>query len=104
MNLAELHPAAEREIEQIFEWYRSQDRAVAAEFLEALRRARAEISTAPGLWPIWPEGGESTAIRVHRMKRFPDLLPYIVREEHVIVHAIAHERREAGYWRNRSGN
>jgi toxin ParE1/3/4 len=102
MARLELHPEAAREVEAIVDWYDSQRAGLGAEFFAQLRRDLQHLRENPRMSPPWP-GGRARTLDVRRfiMERFPFALPYIVREDLVVVLAIAHERRHPEYWLER---
>lgn len=91
------HPAAEAELLAAAEWY--DDAAeLGADFLAEVRAFSARIADAPESYPPDPEIEE---IRRARLKRFPYWLIFAVHNEEIFIIAVAHVRREPGYWRDR---
>jgi plasmid stabilization system protein ParE len=99
----ELHPGAVQEVDAIIDWYEEQRAGLGAEFLAQLRRDLQVITENPRTSPPWP-GARAKALDVRRliMERFPFALPYVMREDLVVVLAIAHVRRRPGYWLERA--
>jgi plasmid stabilization system protein ParE len=99
----EFHPAADREVDDVIDWYDSLRPGLGAEFFAELRRGLQVITENPRVSPPWP-GGRAQALGVRRftLARFPFVLPYLVLEELVVVLAIAHMRRRPGYWLERA--
>jgi toxin ParE1/3/4 len=99
----ELHPEAAREVDVIVDWYDGQRAGLGTEFFSQLRRDLQSIVANPRMSPPWP-GARARTLNVRRfvMERFPFALPYVVREELVVVLAIAHVRRQPGYWIERA--
>jgi plasmid stabilization system protein ParE len=91
-----LHPLAADEAESAHWWYRERNIAAAEEFLQELDAAMEAIAEAPDRWP-----------RVHSryrrflLHKFPFSVVYIRRQTIVEVIAIAHHRRQPGYWKHR---
>jgi toxin ParE1/3/4 len=93
-----LHPAAAQEFWYALSWYKARS-------VRAAQRFRAEFKRLAKRLVAAPEHG----IRYRkeylwmRMRRFPYLLYYqIVAPTHVIILAVAHSRRRAGYWLTRT--
>ena len=62
-----------------------------AEVEQAITRIRA----LPGLAPEWPN---RPAVRHLVLGRFPYGIAYLVGDENIIILALAHSRRQPGYW------
>lgn len=103
MARLEFHPEAAREVEAIVDWYDDQRAGLGARFFAQLQHDLQLIRENPRVSPLWP-GARARALDVRRflMERFPFALPYIVREELVVVLAIAHVRRHPEYWLERA--
>ncbi len=89
---------AASEAEQALSYYLQQGgEPLGARFL-------AQIDTALDLIAQHPEIGSQTShgLRQLRLKRFPFSVVYGVRDEDLIIIAIAHHRRKPGYWSQRS--
>lgn len=96
MRPVEIHPEAQRELEDGTLWYESQRPGLGAEFLEEVSRAAAAVMERPSTWPRYP--GNTHRYLLHR---FPYALVYAVRVDFVVVLAVMHLRRKPGYWRHR---
>ncbi len=103
MVRVEFHPEAAREVDAIIDWYERQRAGLGPEFFAQLGRDLQTLVENPRLSPPWP-GEQARALGIRRllMERFPFALPYLVREELVVVLAIAHVRRRPGYWIERA--
>lgn len=89
----ELHPAALAEAEEASAWYAKRSSRVALAFVASLEEAVDVAANAPALG----------APHLHNTRRLPlRHFPFCVvyREEpaRVVVYAVAHLRREPGYW------
>jgi plasmid stabilization system protein ParE len=91
-----LHPAAEDEANEIYDWYFDRSPVAAASFRVQLDRTIALIAEAPTRPALYRYGA-----RRMKMRRFPVLVVYRVLEDGVEVIAISHGKRRPGYWRNR---
>src|SRR5688572_28140462 len=100
MNPLELEilPAATAEAKRAKAWYaaRSADAAVAfeAELRSAVERIRAD----PERWPVYLRGTRRVLLHT-----FPYLVVYRLLANKVLIVAIAHAHRRAGYWKSRKG-
>ncbi len=91
------HPEAEAELLAAIEWY-DDEAELGADFLAEVREFSARIADAPESFPPDPEIEE---VRPARLKRFPYWLIFAVQHDEIFVIAVAHVRREPGYWRGR---
>lgn len=95
MKLVHL-PETRLEILKIIEWYFEQERGLAAEFDEELKRAERNIVDFPEFWhPL--DGGYH---RFH-LKRFPYSVIYRIEGETILIVAVAGHKRSQNYWRKR---
>lgn len=91
-----LHPEAVIEAREARAWYAQRSPTAATRFLFELDRAIDEIAQHPNRWPTHLHG-----TRRYRLRRFPFLMVYRVRDDVVEVIACQHARRRPGYWRDR---
>lgn len=101
MNLV-LLLEAEAEATEAAMWYEKQRTGLGREFLDDLETTFQNlVANAAGL--PFLESSESTDPLFQRasLKRFPYLVVFTIREEDIVVVAIAHARRKPGYWKNR---
>jgi plasmid stabilization system protein ParE len=92
----ELLPEAEAEMREAFAWYFERSPIAADAFrtetIDAIDRLETEAST----WPADDDG-----IRRYVLRHFPYTVFYEIDGQTVTVLAVAHQRREPGYWRMR---
>lgn len=91
-----LETAAQAELEEAAAWYELQRQGLAAEFLEEFDKGVRQISELPHAWK--PVGIRT---RQYRLNRFPYGIVYQVREDAILIVAVAHLHRRPGYWRQR---
>lgn len=91
------HPEAEAELLAAIEWY-DDEAELGADFLAEVREFSAHIADAPESFPPDPEIEE---VRRARLKRFPYWLVFTVHDAEIFILAVAHVRRDPGYWRGR---
>jgi plasmid stabilization system protein ParE len=97
VRVVEFHPQAEREIASAERWYHRRSPSVAQRLLQAFDEAVQRITTAAEQGSPYQQN-----YRWMRVKRFPYVIYYEVRDPHpVYVYAVAHTRRRPGYWRRR---
>ena len=65
-------------------------------FIAEFERALGVLCTYPRLGPVW-----RSSTRRFPLRRFPYSIIYQVKPEEIRVIALAHQRREPGYWRGR---
>jgi plasmid stabilization system protein ParE len=91
-----LHPAAEDEANEIYDWYFDRSPIAAASFRTQLDRVISLIAEAPSRPAPYLYGARRVKVR-----QFPVLVVYRILEDGVEVIAVADGRRRPGYWRNR---
>ena len=95
MNLA-LHPAAVAEVQNAYDYYLEKDPTVAEDFLTLLDRSLELLTKLPERYPTSNHG-----TRRMLLKRFPYQLIYQVREDEILILAVAHSRNRPFYWTDR---
>jgi plasmid stabilization system protein ParE len=95
---AGFHPEAAVELRAAVEWYRTRSLRAGDEFVEELDEAMSTILQSPTRWRRvfgpW---------RRYVLRRFPFLIVYRESSTGIEMVAIAHGRRQPGYWRQRIG-
>ncbi|MFC5863485.1 type II toxin-antitoxin system RelE/ParE family toxin [Acidicapsa dinghuensis] len=91
-----VHPEAENEIDQAFEWYWAQSRDAAADFLDELAIVQARIRRSPRQFP-----SVSSSLRKATLHRYPYYLLFREVDEEVQILVVAHAKRRPGYWKKR---
>lgn len=87
-------PGASSDYDEAFNWYFSRSESAAEGFEEAVELAITEIVKAPDRWPLC-----DNRHRQHLLKRYPYSLAYRLAGDTVLIVAVAHARRQFGYWR-----
>ncbi|HWY73894.1 MAG TPA: type II toxin-antitoxin system RelE/ParE family toxin [Burkholderiaceae bacterium] len=90
-------PDAHRELVAAAQWYLDEAGVlVAADFQAAINRAVRLLAHMPRLGTsIYPP------VRAWPLKRFPYTVLYRPESDGILVVAVAHQRREPGYWKRR---
>lgn len=94
-----LHPEARRELDAALDHYEAISDDLADAFDGAVRAAQAAITERPRAWGL-VSGRRARLLGVRRfvLQDFPYTLPYIVREDLILLIAMAHTSRRPGYW------
>ena len=90
------HPAAEDEAANVLEWYARIDENLAVRFKKELLRAETLVKRSPNMWSVYFNKTQG-----FRFRGFPLVLAYVIREQRIIVVALAHTRARPGYWKDR---
>lgn len=91
------HPEAEAELLAAAEWY-DEAAGLGPDLVAEVRAFSARIADAPESFPPDPEMEE---VRRARLKQFPYWLVFTMQDEEIFIVAVAHVRREPGYWLKR---
>jgi plasmid stabilization system protein ParE len=94
----DFHPAADAELRAAIRWYEEQESELGTRFEAAVYESLARIGASPRAWKPW---SENPAVRIFSLWRFPFHIPYVSEGSRIIVLAVAHSKREPGYWRDR---
>jgi plasmid stabilization system protein ParE len=88
--------AAQRELDEAIEYYEAQMPGLGAELLKEVRAAMERIEQYSEAWcPV------SKRARRYQIKRFPYGVIYQIRQDEILIVAVAHLHRKPDYWRNR---
>jgi plasmid stabilization system protein ParE len=90
------HPRAEQEYLTALRWYRERSPIAAINFESAFGHAVEKIREAPQRWPVY-----FMDFRKYTLRQFPFSLVYQESSSGIVVFAVAHGRRQPGYWRDR---
>jgi len=91
-----LEPEARLELRQAARWY--EERGLVARLLEEVDAAIVSIGALPRRFPRVPGVDPSLEVRRCLLRSFPYALVFLVTPDELLVIAIAHVRREPGYW------
>ena len=91
-------PGAAAEFAGATEWYDRRRPGLGVEFAQAVRTAFIDIADRPLSWPAWLHALE---YRYLVLGRFPYTVFYRVTDREVLIAAVAHGKREPGYWLGR---
>ncbi len=96
MTRVELSPAARRELLDARAFYAAVTPALGKRFEATIDTVLRRIAASPTTWPQ-----VSPRLRRYVVSEFPYSVLYRFADDHVLVVAIAHQRRRFGYWRGR---
>jgi plasmid stabilization system protein ParE len=95
MEVRYLAPARQEYWDAV-EFYESQAVGLGADFVAEVERAEQRLVAHPHTGSEYKAGSRRTLI-----SRFPFWLVYSLEADHIVVIAVAHERRRPDYWRAR---
>lgn len=87
---------AAHELTQAALWYEEKDSGLGKRLRDDVYHVVRRIAEDPLLWPERRGGYRRVNCPV-----FPYFVAYIIREEKIVVVAVAHARRKPGYWQSR---
>jgi len=97
----DFHPEARAEFVADVIWYDDREVGVGERFEIAVRAAIDAAVDSPESWAVWPGWGREPVVRSKTVSDFPYRVVYFVRDELLIIVAVAHAKRRPGYWGER---
>jgi plasmid stabilization system protein ParE len=94
-------PEVPDELAEAALWYEARRQGLATEFLSEVEAVLPFIGSRPRSFPRITDVDPRLEIRRALLPRFPYALVFLVREEEIRVLAVAHAKRQPGYWLNR---
>lgn len=91
------HTAAAGEHLDNIAFYESRLPGLGADYLAEFEKVLTHICTAPNFYPV----DSDPDIRKAGLKRFPFHVIYRATQTHILVLAVAHQRRRPAYWTGR---
>ena len=101
MKECRLSQEAVVEIAEAVAWYGARQPGLDTESLNEVERALPVLAEQPESFPLLLDLPEDLSIRRALLPRFPDALVFVDLPSQVRVLAVAHLRRQQGYWLNR---
>jgi len=91
---------AQADVEQAIDHYLAEaGRDIAFSFIDALEAAFLQIATNPAACsPRWGQDLKLPGLRSQKLKRFPYLVFFMEREDHIDVWRVLHARRDIPLW------
>lgn len=96
MTRATILHEAEAELGEAVAWYEERGSGLGLDFEREVKSAIEAIQRSPDRWPIREDG--TRRLLIHR---FPYIVVYACETDHVWILAIAHCKRQPGYWKSR---
>lgn len=91
-----LRPEAETELAEAVDWYEARGKGLGAALLRAVDAAIAAILRNPEMYPV-----VFATVRRAMLRRFPYSLIYVISDNHIVVLACIHGRRDPRRWQER---
>ncbi len=91
------HPEAQAEYQDALAWYQTRSPQASRRFEAEAERVLNAVAANPLMHPAYDDDH-----RFAMLSRFPYSVVYAVMPDRIFVVAVAHSRREAGYWRGRT--
>ena len=95
----EFHPEAVLEFAEAVQFYKERGRGLGRRFALEIRSAIQKAMIHPERWRMIEED-----VRCCSVKVFPYSVLYTIEDGYVLIVAIAHGKRQPGYWRHRLPN
>jgi plasmid stabilization system protein ParE len=92
---------AEEELFEAMMYYEDRRQGLGADFYDRVAETMRNIGEYPLQFPIYEGQRSSREFRRARVARFPYIVVYETRETEILVVAVAHTSRDAGYWEHR---
>jgi len=96
-----LAPEAVEEIADAAAWYESRQSGLASKLFEEIERAMVLVGARPVSFPRLLDISPELDIRRAMLPRFPYALVFLALGDEIRILAVAHAKREPGYWLNR---
>ena len=90
------HVLAKQELVEAYEWHESEREGLGKEFSREVHDALEELAEHPLRFPVFYRKARRRVI-----KRFPYVIIYEVKPDHIFIVSIMHTSRSPGYWRGR---
>ena len=101
MKPVRLAPEAVEELADSAVWYESRQAGLAEKFLDEFERTLVWIASRPASFPRLLDMSPDLDIRRALLPRFPYALVFMELGDEVRVLAVAHVKRQPGYWLDR---
>jgi len=96
-----VHSSAERELLAGAKWYEDRQPGLGDEFVDEYQAAILRTLAAPNSFARVETNKSRRIIRRCPLNRFPYYLAYEVRDDFILLLAVAHEKRRPNYWKRR---
>jgi len=92
---------AVEELAEAATWYDARQRGLGAKFIDEFERALVSIGSRPASFPRLRDVSPDMGIRRIMLARFPYGLVFLELDVEIRVLAVAHAKRDPGFWLNR---
>ena len=92
----EFHPEAALEFEEAVRFYKQRGRNLGKRLAHEVRATIQKIVAAPERWRVLEQDVRRCLVRV-----FPYSVIYTIESDYILIIAVAHAKRQPGYWRHR---
>jgi len=92
----EFHPEAALEFEEAVRFYKERGRNLGKRFAREVKTTIRKIVATPDRWRVLEADVRRCLVRV-----FPYSVLYTIEADYVLIIAVAHGKRQPGYWRHR---
>ena len=92
------HREARAEYRAALAWYATRSIDAADGFADVIADSICGIRELPDAWPRWLGKAD---VRARVVRRYPYSIMYVVRDQRIVIIAIAHQSRRPGYWLSR---
>ncbi len=100
MKPTAMHPAAERELDEVTDYYAAIDPDLADAFVDCLESCKTRMTE----HPLHFSRRRGAVRRVNMTPQFGEYyLPFMMWQDRVVILAVAHAKRRPYYWRKRIG-
>ena len=97
----EYHPKASAELNAAVDWYEERGAGLGADLQDSIERNIDTVLRMPSSSPLWPGVDAPVPVRRKIVGQFPYALAYFVRDNAMLIVAVAHTSRLPGYWLDR---
>ena len=95
----QFHPEAVLEFEEAIRFYKEHGTHLGKRLAHEIRVTIRKIVATPERWRVLEEDVRRCLVRV-----FPYSVLYTVESDYILIIAVAHAKRQPGYWRHRLAN
>jgi plasmid stabilization system protein ParE len=92
----EFHPEAAAEFEEAVRFYKERGRNLGKRLAREVKTTIRKIVATPDRWRVLEEDVRRCLVRV-----FPYSVLYTIEADYILIIAVAHGKRQPGYWRHR---
>ncbi len=82
-------------------WYEDRREGLGMQFYESILDTCEAIGKNPARFPKYESTPPTRDVRRALVNRFPFVVIFEIRQDEILILAVAHTSRDSGYWRNR---